>query len=119
MTEKRLALSLFFLFALSAAYLIAVNLRGTDPNGKNWWNLSFTEPTVAASFSFTVANYTNDATFRYTVTQESITLDSGEFSVPSGLSQNIEPNLKSEPVSGRITVTVQHLGKEQTIYRSL
>ncbi|MFA9261902.1 MAG: hypothetical protein ACEQSB_00885 [Undibacterium sp.] len=119
MTEKRLALSLFFLFALSAAYLTAVNLRGTDPNGKNWWNLAFADPKNENSLVFTVSNYTNDERFTYRVASEAATLAEGEIQIPNGTSREVTPTMTITSPEGRFTITVSHLGKEQAIYRSL
>ena len=119
MMEKRLLISLFFLFALSSVFLIGKNIHGLDPTGKNWWSLAFTEPTNAASFEFTVTNYTDDPSFRYTVTRESVVLDSGEFSVQPGTSRNNAPKFPIEPATGRITITVSHDENDETIYREL
>ena len=117
MSEKRLLLGLFVLFAISAVFLTAANIRGIDPDGKNWWSLAFTEPTNEASLSFTVTNHTENTSFQYTVTRGTEILDTGEFSVPTGTSQSYSP--KGEIAPGRTTITVTHNGSEETIYRNL
>lgn len=119
MSEKRLLLSLFVLFALSVVFLTAQNIRGIDPDGKNWWSLAFAEPTNESSLAFTVTNHTADLSFRYTVTRGTETLETGEFSVPAGASVRQSPNVEALPGAGRMTITVTHDGREETIYRSL
>lgn len=118
MTEKCLFIGFFVLFALSAVFLMGQNIRGIDPEGKNWWSLAFSEPANASSLAFTVTNHTEDPSFRYAVTRGSETLDIGEFSVPSGMSQSQSPKAGID-LSGRITITVNHGGSEETIFRSL
>lgn len=120
MTEKRLFFALLALFALSAAYLFSVNERGLNPDhAKSWWSLSFAEPNKESSLVFIVSNHTDTADFRYTVTTENETLDAGEFSVERGSDMTRVPTVRSLPTSDRITITVTHDGKEETIYRSL
>lgn len=117
MSEKRLLIGLFVLFAISSAFLIAQNIRGIDPDGKNWWSLAFTEPTNERSLSFTIINHTENPSFQYTVTRGTEILDAGEFSIPTGTSQSYSP--KGEITPGRTTITVTHDDTEETIYRSL
>ncbi|QQR79046.1 MAG: hypothetical protein IPJ68_02115 [Candidatus Moraniibacteriota bacterium] len=120
MTEKRLIFGLIVLFALSAAYLFSVNERGLDPNtGKNWWSLSFAEPKNAASLDFVVSNHTTTADFRYTISADDQTLATGVFVVEPGNDMTHVPSIPFMPVSGRITITVSHDGRDETIYRSL
>ncbi|MGB3072715.1 MAG: hypothetical protein WBB68_00415 [Candidatus Moraniibacteriota bacterium] len=120
MTEKRLVVSLFFLFALSAAYLFSVNERGLDPDqDKDWWSVSFAEPKNAASLVFVVSNHTATSDFRYAVSVDSQTLAEGTLSVTPKTDLTHVPTISSMPQSGRITITVSHEGKEETIYRSL
>lgn len=120
MTEKRLIFGLFVLFALSAAYLFAVNERGLDPNqGKNWWSVSFAEPKNQSSLVFVVSNHTATADFRYTVSADGRTLAEGTFEVVPGNDMTQVPSVEFMPVSGRITITVSHDGRDETIYRSL
>lgn len=120
MTGKSLAFSLFVLFALSAAYLFSVNERGLDPDtGKNWWSLSFAEPAKETSLVFIVSNHTATNQFRYTVSTEGNTLTEGELSVEPGNDMTHVPAVSALPESGRITITVTHDGREETIYRSL
>lgn len=120
MTGKSLTASLFILFALSAAYLFSVNERGLDPDtGKNWWSLSFAEPTKESSLVFIVSNHTATDEFRYTVSADGQTLAEGTFVVEPGNDMTRVPAVNFMPQSGRITITVTHDGKEETIYRSL
>ena len=120
MTEKHLIFGLFVLFALSAAYLFAVNERGLDPNqGKNWWSLSFAEPKNQSSLVFVVSNHTATADFRYTVSADGQTLAEGTFVVEPGNDMTQVPSVQFMPASGRITITVSHEGKDETIYRAL
>ncbi len=121
MTENRLALSLFFLFALSAAYLFSVNERGLDPDqGKSWWSLAFTRPPESRDLGFTIANHTKDRVFHYTVNSDQGVLATGELSIEPGQSIEYTPNLSTSfPISGRVTITVTHEAKDETIYRSL
>lgn len=120
MTGKTLAISLFILFALSAAYLFSVNERGLDPDtGKNWWSVSFVEPQKADSLVFVISNHTATNQFRYTVTADDKTLAEGEIRVEPGNDMTYVPTVNSSPKSGRVTITVTHEEKEETIYRSL
>lgn len=120
MTEKRLVVSLFFLFALSAAYLFSVNERGLDPDqGKDWWSLAFAVPETPDDLSFIITNHTATSDFRYAVSVDSQTLAEGTLSVTPKTDLAYIPTISSMPQSGRITITVSHDGKEETIYRSL
>lgn len=119
MTEKRLLASLFFLFAVSAAFLFYVNERGLDPDqGKDWWSLSFTAPREDRSFVFTIANHTQNTTFQYTIDHNGDLLTEGILSVGAGQSIDYDPRL-SKVTTGRITITVSHDGRDEHIYRSL
>ena len=120
MTGKSLAISLFVLFALSAAYLFSVNERGLDPNqGKNWWSVSFAEPTKDTSFAFVISNHTATNQFRYTVSAREQILVEGEVTVESGDHVTHVPSVNFMPTSGRIMITVTHEDRAETIYRSL
>lgn len=119
MTEKRLLISLFFLFALSAVYLFSVNERGLDPNqGKDWWSLAFAEPEKSDSLVFSISNHTADPVFHYTIIRENAVLAEGELSISPGQSATHDPSLPGSE-SGRITITVSHAGRQEVIYRNL
>lgn len=120
MTGKTLAISLFVLFALSAAYLFSVNKRGLDPDtGKSWWSVSFAEPQKAESLVFIISNHTATDQFRYTVSTDDKILAEGEIRVEPGNDMTYVPTVNFMPQAGRITITVTHEDKEETIYRSL
>ncbi|MFZ1627010.1 MAG: hypothetical protein WAT81_04370 [Candidatus Moraniibacteriota bacterium] len=120
MTEKLLAASLFVLFALSAAYLFSVNERGLDPDqGKNWWSIAFAAPGTETDLAFTVSNHTATNRFVYTISAEGKIIAEGELSVEPGTNMTHVPTINFMPQSGRITITVTHDAKEETIYRSL
>jgi hypothetical protein len=120
MIEKRLILSLFFLFAISVAYLFSVNERGLDPNqGKDWWSLAFSRPEDVRSLAFTITNHTHETAFRYSVTREGgAVLTEGTLTIEPGTAIEHTP-VESETGTGRITITVTHDGREETIYRQL
>lgn len=120
MTEKRLFFAPLALFALSAIYLFSVNERGLDPDtGKNWWSLSFAEPQKVESLVFIISNHTATDQFRYTVSADGKTLTEGEIQVEPENDMTYVPTVSFMPQSGRITITVSHEDKEETIYRSL
>ncbi|MFZ1654432.1 MAG: hypothetical protein WAT84_01215 [Candidatus Moraniibacteriota bacterium] len=120
MTEKCLVVSLFFLFALSAAYLFSVNERGLDPDqDKDWWSLAFAVPETPDDLSFIITNHTAAERFQYTVSAEDRTLVEGEVSVTPSASLTLVPSIDALPQSGRITITVSHDGKAESIYRAL
>lgn len=120
MTEKRLAISLFILFALSAAYLFAVNERGLDPDQeKNWWSLSFAEPANESSLVFIISNHTATDRFHYAISNDGNVLIEGELSIEPGNDFTQVPSAVIRPTAGRVTITVTHEGREETIYRSL
>lgn len=120
MTDKRLLASLFFLFALSAAYLFSVNERGLDPDqNKNWWSLAFSQPEDEQSLAFVIANHTPESRFQYVVRSETETLATGELSIDPGQRLEYQPSLADPLPTGRITITVSHAGQNETIYRSL
>ncbi len=120
MTEKRLWLSLFFLFSLTTGYLFLMNERGLDPNReKNWWSLSFAEPREETSLVFVVSNHTASNIFRYTISSDGRMLTEGELSVAPGTDFTHAPTVDFPPQSDRITITVSHEGRDETIYRSL
>ena len=120
MTEKRLLISLFVLFALSAAYLFSVNERGLDPDaGKDWWSLAFAAPETADNLAFVVSNHTATDQFSYSISADGKTLAEGELSATPGMDFTHIPPTVTLPVSGRVTITVTHDGHAKSIYRSL
>lgn len=120
MTGKSLFFSLLVLFTLSAAYLFSVNERGLDPDtGKSWWSIAFAEPQKESSLVFIVSNHTATDQFRYTVSADDKTLAEGEIQIEPGNDMTYVPTVNFMPQSGRITITVTHEAKEETIYRSL
>jgi hypothetical protein len=120
MTEKRLLVSLFVLFVASAAVLFAMNERGLDPHrGKAWWSLAFVAPAKTDDFSFVITNHTTTDRFRFSLSVENEILSEGELTVEPGTDFAHTPPLLFQPTSGRVTITVSHEGRDETIYRSL
>jgi hypothetical protein len=97
-----------------------MNERGLDPNqDKNWWSLSFAEPVKETSLVFVISNHTTTDRFRYTISADKKTLAEGEIKVEPGADMTHVPSMNFMPQSGRITITVSHDGREETINRSL
>lgn len=120
MTGKSLFFSLFVLFALSAAYLFSVNERRLDPDtGKSWWSIAFLDPKKESSLSFVISNHTATDQFRYIISTDDKTLAEGEIKVEPKNNMTYVPTVDSSLESGRITITVTHEDREETIYRSL
>ncbi len=116
MTQKSLIVVFFILFALSAWFLFWTNARELDPTDKNFWTLSFAAPERPETLDFTIANFTDDTSFEYTVHLGQEVLEKNTVQIERTRTATIKP-LQSTNETIPTTITVTHGTDQKEIYR--
>lgn len=116
--NERYLITLFLaLFFISSAFLFWKNTQELNPKtDKNFWILSFAEPTNQESLAFTVENWTNQDTFSYdisyTVAPNTTTTFHDTFILEGGQSATLSPNI-TLPKDTLVTTLTVTLGQEK------
>lgn len=117
MQQKKIILFLIVLFIASSAWLFHASDKLTDPNaGKNWWALSFNEPT-SQNLDFTIENHSDQTVFHWEVLQNNQKIKEGDEKIDKGASLNVTPDENLS--TGKITINVTAGEEKKEIYKNL
>ena len=121
MQQKKIILFLLILFIASSAWLFHASDKLTSPNtGKNWWTLSFANPT-SPNLNFTIENHADQTAFHWEVLSNNQILQQGDATIKKGTSQNVTPTINSG--AGKIVIDVTAGGDDKNnkeeIYKNL
>jgi len=117
MQQKKIILFLIILFIAGSAWLFYASDKLTDPNtGKNWWAISFVDPT-GKGLSFIIENHSDQNNFHWEVLSNNKKVRAGDETIGKGASQKVTLDGNSEP--GKIIIDVTAGNEKKEIYKNL
>lgn len=117
MQQQKIILFLIVLFITGSAWLFYASDRFIDPNvGKNWWAISFSDPT-SQSLTFTIENHSNQTAFHWEVLSNNKKVRAGDETIGKGASQKVTLDENSDP--GKIIIDVNAENEKKEIYKNL
>lgn len=116
MQQRNIIIFLLVIFIASSAWLFRASNQFTDPNiGKNWWAISFSDPT-SKNINFTIENHSEKTDFHWAVLGAQ-KLKEGDEEIAKGETKNI--SVDDDFDSERITVEVILGDESKKIYKNL
>lgn len=117
MQQKKIILFSIILFIAASAWLSFASHNFIDPNvGKNWWALSFADPS-AQNLDFTIANHSNQSKFHWEVLKNNQKLKEGNMTIQKGANQNV--TLEENFTGGKFIINVTTEQEKREIYKNL
>ncbi len=117
MQQKKIILFLISLFIASSTWLFYASDRFINPNvGKNWWALSFVEPT-SSNLTFTIENHSDQTVFHWKILENNQKIEEGDAKIEKGASQNVTPDESFS--NGKFVIDVTTGQDKKEIYKNL
>ena len=119
MSQQKIVILFFVLFAFSALFLFWQNERELNPHyQKSWWTLAFADPNTPTSLDCIIENYGQDRDFSYTVFHENSVVTEESFEMKAGDVRTLHLTLpENTPLEGTIKVRVTSQGESKEVYR--
>ncbi len=118
LSDTKILLCFLLGFVVCSFALAYASKQALDPdNGKNWWVVSFVDPT-GANLDFTLENHSDTAHFTYTITRDRTLTDATVLDIPNGQSRTIhvEPSTGAE----KVIIDIQGSNKDKKeLYKNL